>query len=82
MTIFSGCLSLLFSPSVFLFGYQYWRSGYMQAHRVPLDVGRYAAATMIDYDADGNLVQDEAGRTLAYDSLGRLSSVSVLVTAT
>ena len=32
MTIFSGCLSLLFSPSVFLFGYQYWRSGYMQAH--------------------------------------------------
>ena len=39
-------------------------SGYMQAHRVPLDVGRYAAATMIDYDADGTpdiLTGDESG---------------------
>ncbi|POA17236.1 hypothetical protein C1886_23065 [Pseudomonas sp. FW300-N1A1] len=28
------------------------------------------------YDADGNLLRDEVGRLLAYDSLGRLSSVS------
>ncbi|MFW0757813.1 RHS repeat-associated core domain-containing protein, partial [Pseudomonas sp. H11T01] len=30
------------------------------------------------YDADGNLLQDEVGRILAYDSLGRLISVSAL----
>ena len=39
-------------------------SGYMQASRVPLDVGRYAAATMIDYNADGTpdiLTGDESG---------------------
>ncbi|MCL6703288.1 RHS repeat-associated core domain-containing protein [Pseudomonas sp. T1.Ur] len=30
------------------------------------------------YDADGNLLQDEAGRLLGYDSLGRLISVSAL----
>ena len=28
------------------------------------------------YDADGNLLRDEVGRILAYDSLGRLISVS------
>ena len=32
----------------------------------------------LTYDLDGNLVQDEAGRTLAYDELGRLISVSAL----
>uniref|UniRef100_UPI0010327C63 RHS repeat domain-containing protein n=1 Tax=Pseudomonas sp. Sample_22 TaxID=2448266 RepID=UPI0010327C63 len=30
------------------------------------------------YDADGNLLRDEVGRILAYDSLGRLISVSAL----
>jgi RHS repeat-associated protein len=30
----------------------------------------------LDYDADGNLLHDEAGRTLGYDELGRLISVS------
>ncbi|VVQ08826.1 hypothetical protein PS914_04917 [Pseudomonas fluorescens] len=36
--------------------------------------------TRIDfsYDADGNLLRDEVGRILAYDSLGRLISVSAL----
>ncbi|WP_350579699.1 sugar-binding protein [Pseudomonas sp. HY2-MNA-CIBAN-0224] len=29
------------------------------------------------YDADGNLLNDEAGRILAYDNLGRLTSVSI-----
>lgn len=29
------------------------------------------------YDADGNLLQDEVGRILRYDSLGRLVSVSI-----
>lgn len=37
----------------------------------------YPARLEFSYDADGNLVRDEAGRTLTYDSLGRLSSVSV-----
>ena len=36
----------------------------------------YPARIELYYDEDGNLIQDEAGRTLAYDSLGRLSSVS------
>ena len=39
----------------------------------------YPARLVFNYDADGNLVRDEAGRTLAYDSLGRLSSVSVYI---
>lgn len=30
----------------------------------------------LDYDADGNLLHDEAGRTLGYDELGRLITVS------
>ena len=37
----------------------------------------YPARLVFSYDADGNLVRDEAGRTLGYDSLGRLSSVCV-----
>ena len=37
----------------------------------------YPARLEFDYDADGNLIRDEAGRTLTYDSLGRLSSISV-----
>ena len=37
----------------------------------------YPARLEFSYDADGNMVHDEAGRTLVYDSLGRLSSVSL-----
>ncbi|VVN26883.1 RHS repeat protein [Pseudomonas fluorescens] len=33
---------------------------------------------LLDYNADGNLLHDEAGRTLGYDDLGRLISVSGL----
>lgn len=33
---------------------------------------------VLDYNADGNLLHDEAGRTLGYDDLGRLTSVSGL----
>lgn len=36
----------------------------------------YPATLEFTYDADGNLLLDEAGRQLSYDSLGRLSSVS------
>ncbi|VVO00962.1 RHS repeat-associated core domain-containing protein [Pseudomonas fluorescens] len=32
----------------------------------------------LDYDADGNLLHDEVGRSLGYDDLGRLISVSAL----
>ncbi|MFK9082736.1 RHS repeat-associated core domain-containing protein [Pseudomonas neuropathica] len=35
-----------------------------------------------NYDAEGNLLQDEVGRILAYDSLGRLISVSALAGGT
>jgi RHS repeat-associated protein len=38
----------------------------------------YPARIDFTYDPDGNLLQDEAGRLLAYDSLGRLISVSAL----
>ncbi|SCZ10481.1 RHS repeat domain-containing protein [Pseudomonas sp. NFACC37-1] len=38
----------------------------------------YPARLEFTYDADGNLLQDEAGRILEYDSLGRLISVSAL----
>lgn len=38
----------------------------------------YPARLEFSYDADGNLLQDEAGRVLDYDSLGRLVSVSAL----
>ena len=37
----------------------------------------YPSRIEFSYDADGSLIKDEAGRTLSYDSLGRLSSVSV-----
>jgi YD repeat-containing protein len=30
----------------------------------------------LNYDADGNLIADEQGRTLSYDALGRLTEVS------
>jgi RHS repeat-associated protein len=38
----------------------------------------YPARLEFNYDADGNLLQDEAERVLDYDSLGRLISVSAL----
>ncbi|MFJ4145843.1 RHS repeat domain-containing protein, partial [Pseudomonas sp. NPDC089734] len=36
----------------------------------------YPARLEFDYDADGNLILDEAGRALTYDALGRLLAVS------
>ena len=38
--------------------------------------GDYPPLIALDYDADGNLTTDEQGRVLAYDALGRLTSVS------
>ncbi|MBF8781712.1 RHS repeat protein, partial [Pseudomonas fulva] len=37
----------------------------------------YPAKIELLYDGDGNLVQDEQGRTLSYDALGRLMSVEL-----
>ncbi|MDR6714640.1 YD repeat-containing protein [Pseudomonas hunanensis] len=37
----------------------------------------YPARIDLEYDADGNLTRDEVGRTLSYDGLGRLTSVTV-----
>ncbi|KTB54459.1 hypothetical protein AO067_18895 [Pseudomonas viridiflava ICMP 13104] len=36
----------------------------------------YPERLELDYDANGNLTMDEAGRTIKYDALGRLLSVS------
>lgn len=33
---------------------------------------------VLEYDADGNLIRDEQGRTLVYDPLGRLTGVEAL----
>lgn len=38
----------------------------------------YPAVIELSYDANGNLRQDEQGRTLGYDSLNRLESVTAL----
>ena len=38
----------------------------------------YPAVVKLDYDADGNLLNDEWGRTFQYDALGRLINVSAL----
>ena len=38
----------------------------------------YPAEILLDYNADGHLIRDEANRTLEYDALGRLISVSAL----
>ncbi len=40
----------------------------------PAEQGYPAEITLV-YDADGNLISDEAGRTLKYDALGRLIEV-------
>lgn len=37
----------------------------------------YPSVISLTYDPDGNLVSDEAGRTLSYDPLGRLLEVSM-----
>gem|GEM_PF-498516 len=36
----------------------------------------YPASITLQYDANGRMILDEAGRTLSYDALGRLQSVS------
>ncbi|MDR7344271.1 YD repeat-containing protein [Pantoea alhagi] len=36
----------------------------------------YPAAIQLEYDAEGRMTKDEAGRTLRYDALGRLSGVA------
>lgn len=36
----------------------------------------YPPNILLEYDANGRMIKDEAGRTLTYDSLGRLSSVT------
>ncbi|UFH48278.1 hypothetical protein [Pseudomonas sp. KNUC1026] len=42
----------------------------------------YPALIQLRYDADGNLISDDAGRSLEYDHLGRLVSVSALADET
>ncbi|KVK96213.1 RHS repeat-associated core domain-containing protein [Burkholderia ubonensis] len=40
------------------------------------DTGRYPEQIMLGYDANGRLVQDDAGRQLNYDPLGRLTKAT------
>ncbi|MDD0976858.1 RHS repeat domain-containing protein [Pseudomonas fontis] len=56
--------------------YEYANDDPCQLTRVTNDHGDYPPLLEFIYDANGNLLQDEAGRQLSYDSLGRLSSVS------
>lgn len=36
----------------------------------------YLSEILLEYDADGHMIQDEEGRLLDYDALGRLTQVS------
>jgi hypothetical protein len=36
----------------------------------------YPSEILFEYDADGHMIQDEEGRLLDYDALGRLTQVS------
>jgi hypothetical protein len=36
----------------------------------------YPSEILLEYDADGHMIQDEEGRLLDYDALGRLTQVS------
>lgn len=47
-----------------------------QLVRVTHDHPSYPRDTELEYDADGNLLYDENGQRLAYDSLGRLLEVT------
>ena len=47
----------------------------VQLRRINNSHADYPPVVELSYDANGNLLQDEAGRTLSYDSLGRLDSV-------
>ncbi|WP_032633216.1 RHS repeat protein [Pseudomonas syringae USA007] len=48
-----------------------------QLTRMTNNHSAYPSAISLTYDPDGNLVSDEAGRTLSYDPLGRLLEVSM-----
>lgn len=50
----------------------------VQLSRITHDGARYPGEIVLAYDADGNLVQDDQGRTLHYDGLGRLTTVEGL----
>ncbi|RJF54727.1 RHS repeat protein [Serratia inhibens] len=47
-----------------------------QLSRVTHTHGSYPQVISLEYDAEGRMIRDEAGRTLSYDVLGRLTSVS------
>lgn len=47
-----------------------------QLRKVTNNHNDYPAEILLEYNADGHLIRDEANRTLEYDPLGRLISVS------
>jgi RHS repeat-associated protein len=58
--------------------YTYDTNDPAQLRKVTNTHADYPAQILLDYNADGHLVRDEANRTLEYDALGRLISVSAL----
>lgn len=50
----------------------------VQLTRITHEGARYPGEIVLAYDADGNLVRDDQGRTLHYDGLGRLTTVEGL----
>ena len=49
-----------------------------QLRKVTNNHADYPTEIVLEYNADGHLIRDEANRTLDYDALGRLISVSAL----
>ncbi len=56
--------------------YMYEGDDPVQLSRVTNTHADYPPMISLEYDADGNLILDEASRTLVYDALGRLVEIS------
>ncbi|MFB4393047.1 MULTISPECIES: RHS repeat domain-containing protein, partial [unclassified Pseudomonas] len=64
-----------FAEGVNLANYYFENEDPVQLSRIENSHADYPAQIDLAYDADGNLIRDEAGRMLKYDGLGRLVRV-------
>ncbi|MDX7990688.1 RHS repeat domain-containing protein [Xenorhabdus littoralis] len=71
------CITILEDGSSDTATFSYSASDPCQLHMVTHTHPGYPAAITLAYDKAGRLIQDEAGRQLTYDALGRLASVSL-----